>query len=95
MSTLADQINKQVEARRHNIERSLGNMRKLDVRRVPPAGFVAAGLLVTAVAIGAAWMVYRSRRRRTLVQRLRDALPDNVRDLPGEVRSQVRRVGAM
>src|SRR2546423_14340557 len=92
MSTLADDNNKQIGAGRKTIERSLDDMKDIDMPNVPPAGMVAAGLVTAVVAIGiVGWLVYRSRRRRTLVQRLQDALPDSVRDLPQGVRAQVKR----
>jgi hypothetical protein len=95
MTTLAEQINNQIDAGRHQIERSLREMRDLDVRRMPPAGIVAAVGVTAAAAFAVGWMVYRNRRRRTLVQRLQDALPDPVRDLPAGVRLQVKRVRSM
>lgn len=83
MNTLAEQINNQVDAGRKTIERSLADMRELDVRQMPPAAYVAGAVMATAIIAGAVWMVLRSRRRRTLVQRVQDAVPENVRDLPG------------
>jgi len=92
MSTLADDINKQISAGRQSIERSLDDVRDMDMPNLPPAGLVAAGLVTAVVAVGlVGWLVYRSRRRRTLVQRLQDAIPDSVRDLPQGVRAQVKR----
>jgi len=92
MSTLTDDINKQISAGRQSIERSLDDVRDMDMPKLPPAGLVAAGLVTAVVAVGlVGWLVYRSRRRRTLVQRLQDAIPDSVRDLPQGVRAQVKR----
>jgi hypothetical protein len=92
MSTLAGEINDQINARRKTIEHSFGEIRDIDIRKVPPPTFVAAGFATALVAVGiVGWMVYRSRRRRTLVQRLQSALPDSVRDLPQGVRAQVKR----
>ncbi len=91
MRTLADEFNSQIKAGRQTIEKSLPDMRQIDVRKVAPAGYVVAGVVVAAVVVGLGWMVYRSRRRRTLVQRLQDALPEGVRDLPGGLREQVKR----
>lgn len=86
MSTFADQISNQVAAGRETIEKSLGDVRDFDVRRVPPGAYVAAGM-VGLLAFGVVgWMIYRRSRRRTLVQRLQDALPDTVRELPTRVR---------
>jgi hypothetical protein len=92
MSTLAGQINDQVSAGRKTIERSFAEMKEMDVPKVPPAALAAAGFAAAIVAVGVVgWMVYRSRRRRTLVQRLQGALPDSVRDLPQGIRAQVTR----
>lgn len=57
-----------------------------DVRRVPPTGYVAAGM-VGLIGLGIlGWMIYRGVRRRTLVERLQDALPDRVRKLPARMK---------
>ena len=86
MSTLANEISNQVAAGRETIERSLGEIKEFDVRRVPPGAFVAAGM-VGVLALGVVgWMIYRRSRRRTLVERLQEALPDTVRELPTRVR---------
>ena len=92
MSTLADDINKQINAGRKLMERSLDDLTDMEMPKLPPAGLVAAGLVTAVVAVGiVGWLVYRSRRRRTIMQRLQDALPDSVRDLPQGVRAQVKR----
>lgn len=50
-----------------------------DVSSVPPAAYVAAGM-VGLLGLGVVgWMIYRSRRRMSLVRRLRDALPARVK----------------
>lgn len=86
MSTLTDEISSQIAAGRKTIERSLDEMKEFDVRQVPPAAYVAAGL-VGVLALGVVgWMIYRSRSRRTLVERFQDAIPDKVRELPTRVR---------
>ena len=86
MGTIADDISNQIAAGRQTIERSLGEVKDFDVRRVPPGAFVAAGV-AGVLALGVVgWMIYRRSRRRTLVQRLQDALPDKVRELPTRVR---------
>jgi hypothetical protein len=86
MSTIGDEISNQIEAGRKTIVRSLDDMKEIDVRDVPPAVYVAAGM-VGVLAIGVVgWMFYRSRRRRTLVERFQEAIPDKVRELPDRVR---------
>ena len=92
MSTLKNDINKQINAGRKSIERSIDDVKDLEMPKLPPSALVAAGVVGAVVAVGiVGWLVYRSRRRRTLVQRLQDAIPDSVRDLPQGVRAQVKR----
>ena len=79
-------ISSQIAAGRERIERSMDDMKDLDVGRVPKEAYVAAGM-VGLLGLGVlGWMIYRSRRRRTLVQRLQAAIPDSMRDLPERVR---------
>jgi hypothetical protein len=94
MNTLADEINSQITAGRAAIRRSV-NEGQMAVGRVPRAGWVAAGLFACGVALGVGWMVYGSRRHRTLVRRLHDAFQEGVRDLPAELRAQVKKVRAV
>lgn len=92
MSTFSDEVENQVSAGRKTIDRSLDDIKDFDMSDIPPGAFVAAGVVAGLVAVGiVGWMVYRSRRRRTLVQQIQDALPDSVRELPQGVRSHVRR----
>ena len=92
MSTLADDINKQINAGRKSIERSMDDVKDMDMPNLPPAGLIAVGVVGAVIAVGiVGWLVYRSRRRRSLVQRLQDALPDSVRDLPHGVRAQFKK----
>lgn len=94
MNTLADEINSQISAGRETIRRSVREG-QMAVGKMPRAGWMAVGLFAGGVALGVGWMVYRNRRRRTIVQRLQDALPDSVRELPGGLRAQVRKVRAV
>ncbi len=91
MSTIADEINSQVNAGRRIIKDRLDDMPSLDASRVPRPAYLAAGIVVVAAAFGVGWMIYRSRRRRSLVDRLQGVLPDSVKDLPEGIRAQVRR----
>jgi hypothetical protein len=92
MSTFSDEAKNQVSAGRNTVDRSLEDIKDFDMSDIPPGAFVAAGVVAGLVGVGiVGWMLYRIRRRRSLVQRLQDALPDSVRELPQGVRSRVRR----
>jgi hypothetical protein len=92
MSTLADGINNQVRAGRRTIQRSIIDLQKQSpINRVPRRALVATGVAAAICAVGlCGWMVYRSRRQRTLIQRLRDAIPDSVKELPTEARHRAK-----
>ena len=90
MNTLTDEIQGQINAGRRSIERSFDEVKDMELPEVPPA-VVAAGVVAAVVGLGIiGWMVFR-RRRRTIVQRLQDAIPGPVRDLPTELQARVRR----
>jgi hypothetical protein len=83
MSTMADDdINNRINAGRKPIEMSREEMEDtLEPRRVPP-GVVAAGIGAALLGVGLiAWMLYRRRQRRTLLDQLQAALPERVSDL--------------
>jgi hypothetical protein len=90
MNTLTDEIQGQISAGRRTIERSLDDVKDMELPEVPPA-VVAAGVVAAMVGLGIiGWMVFR-RRRRTIVQRLQDAIPGPVRDLPTELQTRIKR----
>lgn len=91
MSTISDEINNQISEGRKTIQRSLAEMPKVSVPDVPRPVLMATGLAVFVAAVGVGWMVYRSRQKRTLVQRLQDALPGSVRELPTDIRERAKR----
>lgn len=91
MNTLSDGIQTQINAGRRTIERSLDDVRDMEMPEVPPA-VIAAGVVAAVVGLGiVGWMVFRSRRGRTIAQRLQDAIPGPVRDLPTGVQARIRR----
>jgi len=91
MNTLADGIQTQINAGRRTIERSLDDVRDMEMPEVPPA-VIAAGVVAAVVGLGIiGWMVFRSRRGRSIAQRLQDAIPGPVRDLPTGVQARIRR----
>lgn len=92
MSTIGKDIQDQVNTGREKIERSLGEIREMDVRQMPPGAFVVGAVMVGALALGAGWMLFHRRKRRPIVQRVQDVLPEGVKDLPGGLRDQIKRV---
>lgn len=91
MTTLADEINSQIAAGRMTIQRSLDDMQKQVPDRVPREVIMATGIAAVVVAVGVGWMIYRTRRRRTLMQKLQEALPGSVRELPDELRARAKK----
>ena len=83
MGTLADDdINDRINAGRQTIEMSHEDeMDDMYARRVPPA-VIAAGVGMALVGLGLiGWLVYRNRRRRTLVEQIQAALPGRLREI--------------
>lgn len=79
MGTLTDETPVEIEL----VER--------DMPEVPPA-VIAAGVVAAVVGMGiVGWLLFRSRRRQTLVKRLQDAIPGPVRDLPTGLQARIRR----
>ena len=89
MKTMSDDINSQISAGRRTIQRSLEDM-PMSMDQVPRSVLMATGIAVFVAAVGIGWMVYRSRRRRTLGQRLHDALPESMSDLPEVLRAKAK-----
>jgi hypothetical protein len=91
MNRLAGEIQTQINAGRRTIERSLDDVKDMEMPEVPPA-VIAAGVVAAVVGLGiVGWLVFRSRRGRSIAQRLQDAIPGPVRDLPTGFQARVRR----
>lgn len=82
MGTMADdEINKRINAGRQAIEMAREEEDDLGPRRVPPQ-VVVAGIGAALLGVGLiAYLIYRNRQRRTLLQQWRTALPGRVTDL--------------
>ena len=81
MSSIPGDISDQVSAGRKTIVRSMGEVRDaMDEMDISRAGLVVAGVVVAAALVGVGVIVYRRSRRRTLAQRLQNALPVSLRD---------------
>jgi chorismate mutase len=63
----------------HEMETLQGKLDEIDrssLEAIAPRAGVAAGLLIAALALGVGFVIYRRRRRRSLAERLQNALPD-------------------
>lgn len=81
MSGVTQQIERQVKAGRHMANRTFHGVEEqvgpvMSTRRAQVSSGVVLAVLI---AIGAGLLVYRLRRRPTLVSRIEKALPDNLR----------------
>lgn len=90
MSTIADDINSQISAGRRTIGRSLDEMPSVSMEQIPRPVLMATGIAVFVAAVGIGWMIYRSRRRPTLRQRLQGAIPESMGNLPGVIRAKAK-----
>lgn len=91
MSTMMGDVGQRVKAGRETIGKSLEEMQdQVDSERMTRMG-ILAGVVMVALAFGIGYAVYRSRRRLTLAERLQEALPDSVRDLPDSVRERLKK----
>lgn len=91
MSTFAADFTSQLKEGRKTIERSLDDMQEqIGSEDISRAGTVVAGVMVAALAVGVGWMLYKRRRRRSLIARLQATIPDAIKDLPEEVRARVK-----
>ena len=62
-----------------------------EMPEVPPA-VIAAGVVAAVVGMGiVGWLLFRSRRRQTLVKRLQEAIPERVRAFPTGLQARIRR----
>ena len=91
MNTMSDDINSQISAGRRTIQRSLDDMPRMSMDQVPRPVLMATGIAVFVAAVGVGWMIYRSRRRRTLAERLQGVLPESMSELPGVLRAKAKR----
>jgi hypothetical protein len=81
MTSMADDINEQINAGRKTIAVASEDPDEMEPRRVPPA-VIAAGVGAAVIGLGLlGWLIYRNRRRSNLIAQLRAALPSRAGDL--------------
>lgn len=89
MSSLADEINDQVNTGRKTIAGSMDDVRDaVDAMDTSRVRLIVAGIAIAAAAVGGGVILYRRRRRRTLAQRLQAALPES---LSGQLKRPLQR----
>jgi sensor c-di-GMP phosphodiesterase-like protein len=88
MGNLTEQIDRQVKTGSALVTNARAKLAPVD----SPRNRIAAGLMLGALAVGAAMMIIYSRRRRqTLADRLQKAIPGSVREFPDELVAQLKR----
>jgi hypothetical protein len=87
MGTLTDQIDRQVKTGTALVTKARAKLEPVDSSR----NRMAAGLILVALAAGAAMIIYSRRRRPTLAERLQRSMPGTVRDFPDELVAQLKR----
>jgi hypothetical protein len=87
MSTIAEQIDRQVKTGTALVTSARAKLALVD----SPRNRIAAGLMLAALAAGAAIIIYSRRRRHTLAERLQKVVPGSVRDFPDELVTQLKR----
>jgi hypothetical protein len=68
------------------LQEKLDEIDSSSIEAVAPRAGVVAGVMIAVIALGAGFVIYRRRRRRSLAARLQDALPD-----VGELRASLKR----
>lgn len=90
MGASADEINRQINDTRDQIDANLDVLESRAASGAKRAGvMIALGLAVGLLAGGAAYLVYRRVRKPSLVTRMHDALPDQLAGLPDEIRKRL------
>ena len=80
MSSLTDEMTDQVNEGRKAIVHKVDELRNaIDGMDMSRGRLLIGGAAIAAAAIGIGVIVYRRTRRRTLAQRVQDALPDSLR----------------
>jgi hypothetical protein len=89
MGASADEIDRQINSTREQIDANLDVLERRAASGAKRVGAIAAAGLVAGLAIaGVAYLVYRKVRRPSLADRMHDMLPDMLADLPDEIKSR-------
>ena len=78
---LADDINDKIDAGRRTMDEAEADLATTEGRQMPSAGLMF-GVGMAIIGLGVlGWMIYRSRRRQTVIQQLRAAMPVSIEEL--------------
>ena len=90
MGASADEIDRQINSTRDQIDANLDVLERRAVSGAKRAAvIIAAGLAVGLTVGGVAYLVYRKTRTPSLGARVQDVLPDALADLPNEIRKRL------
>ena len=90
MGASADEINRQINVTRDQIDANLDVLESRAASGAKRAGVMIAAGLAAGLVVGlAAFLVYRRVHKPSLVSRIHGALPDQLADLPDEIRKRM------
>jgi hypothetical protein len=90
MGASADEIDRQINSTRDQIDANLDVLERRAASGAKRAGVMIAAGLAAGLAIGGvAYLVYRQVRKPSLSGRVHAALPDALADLPDEIRKRL------
>lgn len=90
MGASADEINRQINVTRDQIDANLDVLESRAASGAKRAGVMIAAGLAAGLVVGlAAFLVYRRVHKPSLVSRIHGAMPDQLADLPDEIRKRM------
>jgi hypothetical protein len=92
VGTSAEEIEREVDRRRHDIDRTIDVIEgrvQSTARRLAPV--IAAAVAAGTAMVAGAYLLYRSRRKPTLRERVAALLPDRVSELGVSARRRLRK----
>src|SRR6266850_5559505 len=91
MGASSAEIDQEIKETRRELDQKLEVLEKRAASGARMYGRIAAGVAAGVVLVAVGVVLYRRRRKRTVVKQLHQVLFQKVRDLPDDVTSRLRR----